>query len=101
MTELGDVFQGVLIIFIGTVGGLSLIFFGGLLWDNWWMSLDSHGIFDAAAVVSTSWHDAPGTALSFGNMFFTAGILTVIISWGAGLLTVYRRQRYDAYSGQY
>ena len=101
MTEMGDVFPGILIIFIGTVGGLTLIFFGGLLWDAWWQGLDDKGMFDNPAIVDTSWKDAPGTALRFGNMFYTVGVFSVIISWAAGLLTVYRRQRYDAYEMQY
>jgi hypothetical protein len=101
MTELSDVWQGVLIIFIGTVGGLAIIFFGGLIWDNWWTGMDDMGNFDSSAVVDTSWHDGPGVALGFGNMFFSAGVFSVVLSWAAGLLTVYRRQRYDAYVRQY
>ena len=100
MTELWDVWQGVLIIFIGTVGGLILIFFGGILWDNWFSSLDDRGMFDAPEVVGTSWHDTPGVALTFGNSFYTAGILGIIFSWAMGILTVYRRQRYDQYMRQ-
>lgn len=101
MTELSDVWQGVLIIFIGTIGGLALIFFGGIIWDNWWQALDDNNMFDAPAVVDTSWHDAPGAALTMGNAFYTGGVLSVIVSWGAGILTVYRRQRYDAYVPPY
>ena len=101
MTELWDVWQGVLIIFIGTLGGIVVIFFGGVLWDNLWGGMDAEGLFDAPEVVSSSWHDAPGIALGFGNMFYTAGILGIIFSWGMGVLTVYRRQQYDAYTRQY
>lgn len=101
MTELWDVWQGVLIIFIGTVGGIVLIFFGGTLWDNIWQNEDNLGLFDAPEIVSTSWHDSPGIALGFGNMFYTAGILGIILSWAMGVLTVYRKQRYDEYVRQY
>ena len=100
MTELGDVFQGVLIIFIGTVGGLILIFFGGTLWDNWYGTLDNKSMFDSHAVVDTTWSQAPAAALTMGNNFFTAGILGIIFSWAMGILTVYRRQRYDQYLRQ-
>ena len=100
MTELWDVWQGVLIIFIGTVGGLALIFFGGLIWDNWFSAMDKNNMFDRPEVVDTSWKETPSVALNFGNSFYTAGVLGVIISWGAGILTVYRRQRYDAYVRQ-
>ena len=100
MTELWDVWQGVLIIFIGTIGGLILIFFGGVIWDSWFGSLDDEGMFDAPEVVGTSWNDAPGVALTYGNMFYSAGILGIILSWAMGILTVYRRQRYDQYVRQ-
>ena len=101
MTELWDVWQGVLIIFIGTVGGLCLIFFGGILWDAMWNDMDDAGMFDAPEIVSTSWEDSPGIALYYGNMFYTAGILGIIFSWAMGILTVYRRQKYDEYVRQY
>ena len=101
MTELWDVWQGVLIIFIGTIGGICLIFFGGVLWDNIWQNQDDMGMHDAPYVVDTSWHDGPGVALAYGNMFYSAGILGIIFSWAMGLLTVYRRQRYDEYVRQY
>ena len=100
MTELWDVWQGVLIIFIGTVGGLMLIFFGGVIWDNWFGSLDDKGMFDSHEVVDTSWSDSPGVAVTYGNNFFTAGILGILFSWAMGILTVYRRQRYDEYIRQ-
>lgn len=100
MTELFDVWQGVLIIFIGTVGSLALIFFGGTLWDNWFQGVDDSGILDSPEIVGTSWHDAPGIALTYGNSFYTAGILGIIFSWAMGILTVYRRQRYDQYVRQ-
>ena len=100
MTELMDVWQGVLIIFIGTLGGLILIFFGGTIWDNWFTALDENNMFDSPEVVDTSWSEAPQVALNFGNSFYTAGVLGVILSWAMGLLTVYRRQRYDEYLRQ-
>ncbi len=81
--------------------GRASIFFGGIIWDQWWQGMDDAGAFDSPAVVDTSWHDGPGTALTFGNGFYTAGIFGIILSWAAGILTVYRRQRYDAYSQQY
>jgi len=100
MTELWDVWQGVLIIFIGTVGGILLIFYGGVIWDNWFGTLDERGMFDSPEVVGTSWHESPGVAVAYGNEFYTAGILSIILSWAGGILTVYRRQKYDQYVGQ-
>ena len=100
MTELVDVWQGALIIFIGTVGGLILIFFGGVIWDNWFTGIDNAGLLDSSAVVSTSWSESPGAAVTYGNSFYTAGILGIIFSWAMGILTVYRRQRYDQYIRQ-
>ena len=100
MTELMDVWQGVLIIFIGTIGGLCIIFFGGYIWDSWFAGVDAAGMFDSAAVVGTSWKSTPGIAVAYGNSFYTAGILSIILSWAMGLLTVYRRQRYDQYVRQ-
>lgn len=101
MTELMDVWQGVLIIFIGTIGSLCLIFFGGLIWDSWFGAMDDNNMFDDPAVLGTSWKETPEIAVTFGNNFYTAGILGIIFSWSAGILTVYRRQRYDQYVRQY
>jgi len=96
MTEFSDVWQGVVIILGGTFLSLVVIFFGGVIWDNWWGELDEKGLFDQYP--DSSYTAEP--ALMYGNAFYTAGILGIVLSWSMGLLTVYRRQRYDQYLRQ-
>lgn len=98
MTELSAVWGGAMIIIVGTLISLVVIFAGGILWDNWYSAYDELGYLDDAP--GSSWDNMGEHALWFGNMFYTVGLFGILVSWAAGLITVYQRQRYDRYLRQ-
>jgi len=85
--------QGVLMILVGSLLAIAVAFAGGLVWDGWYGALDDNGMFDRYPSSSYS----PQTAVTYGNMFYVAAIGIALLFWTAGILTVYRKQRYDSY----
>lgn len=85
--------QGVMMILVGSLLAIAVAFFGGVVWDNWWQNLDDNGLLDRYPDSSFT----PETAVSYGNLFYVAAIGIALLFWTAGVLTVYKKQRYDAY----
>jgi hypothetical protein len=99
MTSFNAVWEGAMIIIVGTLLSLIILFFGGIMWDTYYLHFDDMGSFDDAP--GDSWDNMGGLVNQQGNMFYSISIFGIIVSWAAGIFTVYQRQQYDRYIRQY
>jgi hypothetical protein len=99
MTEFSTVWEGAMINIVGTFLGLVILFFGGIIWDSLYTHFDDARMLDD--VPGHSWDNFGPLVNQQGNMFYTIALLEIIVSWAAGIFTVYQKQRYDRYIRQY
>ena len=94
MTNFPTVFQGFIIMVVMNVIGLTLVFSGGMILDEFYYRFNDLGYYSSAAAVEWG---TDTTVIEYTNMYYGVCVLICILGIVAFVATVLRRQQYDEY----